>query len=61
MEAQELFEKIKPYIILEQDINSNWLELKKDVPFDLLMVKLSKKEQKIYDNLCKEYLIDNII
>ena len=56
---QEFFEKIKEYIIMPQEFYENWVELYPNTPTELLMVKLTKKEQNIFDKMVEDYIITN--
>lgn len=58
MEWNELFEKIKKYLIISQDTNSNFIEYTTDLPNELFVeiMTLKIKEEKVYTKLVKEYI-----
>ncbi len=56
MLGKTLFSRMKKYIVIPQEYNKNYIRVSPETPSNLLLVKLTAKEQKIYDKLTKEYI-----
>lgn len=58
---EECLEKQKQYIIPTQEYDKNWISMDVETPFEIMMLslELKKKEEKVYNDLIKEYLLNN--